>query len=187
MSAGHCWRALVTCLARRYSTPSRQSWVNSWNIGSPSRSRLWGGTGLAAPSRQVIPNGFTWSSMVLSARKYLRLLTRTKPRSCRHVQGSVSRQPTRRALIPDPLLERVLRRRRRRMNILASGGEVAIHRLIVSQRRWTHDLVSRITCFDILIRLSDWKWSTSISPDNRNFKNDFSWNRHFWAIPSNSR
>jgi hypothetical protein len=73
------------------------------------------------------------------------------------------------------------------MNILASGGDVAIHRLIVSQTQWPHDLVSRITCFDILTRLSDWKWSTSISPDNRNFKNDFSWNRHVWPIPSNSR
>lgn len=49
------------------------------------------------------------------------------------------------------------------------------------------DLFSRNTCFDILIRLPDRKWSTSISLDSRNFKNDFSWNRHVWAIPSNSR
>ena len=46
---------------------------------------------------------------------------------------------------------------------------------------------SRSTPLDILIRLADWKRSTSISCDNRNFRNDFSWNRHVCAMPSNSR
>ena len=51
----------------------------------------------------------------------------------------------------------------------------------------SHNLGSRLIALDILIRLTDWKRSTSISFDRRNFKNDFSWNRQVWAMPRSTR
>src|SRR3954454_20558093 len=43
------------------------------------------------------------------------------------------------------------------------------------------------TGFEIRSRLPDLNASTSISPDNMNLRNDFSWNRQVWAMPSSSR
>lgn len=70
----------------------------------------------------------------------------------------------------------------------ADGSPMAkVYRLNVGVHTQSSALWSPLTRLDILIRFGDWNRSTSICPDNRNFKNDFSWNRHVWAKPSISR